>query len=116
MAATLPSAWRDSGIGVLPAELQRVFATSTLMTILCATVLRIFHCWQSITCAARRANMARFPRNCTLEALQALMGYDWPGNVNELKATLERVVLTTPRGNHRGGTSPTSRDRTGGGL
>src|SRR4029434_10704317 len=26
------------------------------------------------------------------------MGYDWPGNVNELKATLERVVLTTPRG------------------
>ena len=32
----------------------------------CATVLRIFHCWQSITCAARRANMARFPRNCTL--------------------------------------------------
>jgi UDP-3-O-[3-hydroxymyristoyl] N-acetylglucosamine deacetylase len=27
-----------------------------------------------------------------------LLGYAWPGNVKELKATLERVVLTTPGG------------------
>ena len=49
-----------------------------------------------LRCSARKYGC--FLPNCSLEALQALMGYDWPGNVNELKATLERVVLTTPRG------------------
>ena len=34
----------------------------------------------------------------TQDQVEHLQKYDWPGNVNELKATLERVVLTTPRG------------------
>lgn len=98
MAATLPSAWRDSGIVVLPAELQQVFATSTLLTI------PLRHRVEDIPllaeyylrCSARK--YGSIPKELHPEALQALMGYDWPGNVNELKATLERVVLTTPRG------------------
>jgi UDP-3-O-acyl N-acetylglucosamine deacetylase len=38
------------------------------------------------------------PKELHPQALQALMAYEWPGNVKELKAVLERVVLTTPRG------------------
>jgi UDP-3-O-acyl N-acetylglucosamine deacetylase len=98
IAATLPSSWRDSRIGGLPTELQRVFATSTLMTI------PLRHRVEDIPllaeyylrCSARK--YGSIPKELHPEVVQALMGYDWPGNVNELKVTLERVVLTTPRG------------------
>ena len=98
IAATLPSAWRDFGIGVLPVELRRAFATSTLITI------PLRHRVEDIPllaeyylrCAAR--TYGAIPKELRPEALQALMGYDWPGNVKELKVTLERLVLTTPRG------------------
>jgi UDP-3-O-acyl N-acetylglucosamine deacetylase len=98
MAAALPSPWRESGIGVLPTELQRVCTTSALMTI------PLRHRVEDVPllaeyflrCSARQSSS--LPKELHPEALQALLAYDWPGNVKELKATLERVVLTTPGG------------------
>ncbi len=98
IAATLPSAWWESGIGDLPADLQRVFPTSPLRTI------PLRHRVEDIPllaeyylrCLARK--YGSIPKELHPEALQAMMGYDWPGNVNELKVTLERGVLTTPSG------------------
>ena len=98
VAAVLPSPWRESGLGVLPPGLQRVCTTSTLMT----TPLR--HRVEDIPPLAEyflRGSARQFglpPKALHAEARQALMGYDWPGNVQELKTTLERVALTTPRG------------------
>jgi UDP-3-O-acyl N-acetylglucosamine deacetylase len=98
VAATLPSAGREARIGMLPAELQRVFSTSTLVTI------PLRHRVEDIPLLAeyflRRAarKYGSLPKELHAEALQILMGYDWPGNVKELKAILERIVLTTPKG------------------
>jgi UDP-3-O-acyl N-acetylglucosamine deacetylase len=98
IAASLPSTGQDAGIGTLPAELWRAFATATLVTI------PLRHRIEDIPLLAeyflRRAARAysSSPKELHPEALQVLMSYDWPGNVKELKATLERVVLTTPRG------------------
>jgi UDP-3-O-acyl N-acetylglucosamine deacetylase len=98
MAASLPSTGQDAGLGTLPAELRRAFATATLVTI------PLRHRIEDIPLLAdyflRRAARAygSSPKELHPEALQVLMSYDWPGNVKELKATLERVVLTTARG------------------
>ena len=98
MAAALPGSRREAGIEALPAALQRLFASSTLVT----TPLR--HRVEDVPLLAeyflRRSarKYGSIPKELHPEALQVLMAYDWPGNVKELKATLERVVLTTPRG------------------
>jgi UDP-3-O-acyl N-acetylglucosamine deacetylase len=97
-AATLPNAWPDSRMGVLPAKLQRVFPASPLMTI------PLRHRVEDIPLLAEyyvRASARKYGsilKELHADARQALMGYDWPGNVQELKSTLERVVLSTPRG------------------
>jgi UDP-3-O-acyl N-acetylglucosamine deacetylase len=98
MAAALPSPRRESGIGVLPAELQRVFATSTLRTIPLRQRVEDIPLLAEyfLRCSARK--YGSIPKELHPEALQALTGCDWPGNVKELKATLERMALTTPRG------------------
>jgi UDP-3-O-[3-hydroxymyristoyl] N-acetylglucosamine deacetylase len=98
MAAALPSSWREAGTGALPAELQRLFATSTLMTV------PLRHRVEDIPLLAEyflRGSARKYgslPKELHPEALRALMGCGWPGNVKELKATLERIVLTTPGG------------------
>jgi UDP-3-O-acyl N-acetylglucosamine deacetylase len=98
VAAALPGRRRESGVEALPAALQRLFARSTLVT----TPLR--HRVEDLPLLAeyflRRSarTYGSIPKELHPEALQVLMAYDWPGNVKELKATLERVVLTTPRG------------------
>jgi UDP-3-O-acyl N-acetylglucosamine deacetylase len=96
-AATLPNAWPDPGMGVLPARLQRVFPAPPLMTI------PLRHRVEDIPLLAEyyvRASARKYGstlKELHAEARQALMGYEWPGNVQELKSTLERVVLSTPR-------------------
>jgi DNA-binding NtrC family response regulator len=35
----------------------------------------------------------REPRRLTMEAVQKLMGYDWPGNVRQLEAVIQRAVI-----------------------
>jgi UDP-3-O-acyl N-acetylglucosamine deacetylase len=99
VAAALPSAGQEAkGMVTLAAELQQVFSTATLAT----TPLR--HRVEDIPLLAeyflRRAarKYGAIPKELHPEAVQALRGYDWPGNVKELKSTLERVLLTTPRG------------------
>jgi UDP-3-O-acyl N-acetylglucosamine deacetylase len=98
MAAALPSARPGSGRGALPAELQQLLADSTLV------VIPLRHRVEDIPLLAEyflRRSARKYgstPKELHPEALQVLMGYDWPGNVKELKATLERVMLTTPRG------------------
>jgi len=98
VAAALPSPRREAGIEILPVELQRLFAPASLVTI------PLRHRVEDIPLLAeyflRRAarKYGSFPKELHPEALQVLMGYDWPGNVQELKATVERLVLTTPRG------------------
>jgi DNA-binding NtrC family response regulator len=37
----------------------------------------------------------------TDEVMQLLKGYDWPGNIRELRNVLERAMLLTPRGRFR---------------
>jgi len=37
------------------------------------------------------------PKEFTPEAIEALQGYDWFGNVRELKNTIERIVIMTPK-------------------
>jgi UDP-3-O-acyl N-acetylglucosamine deacetylase len=97
MAATLPSTRPGLGLGAVPADLQRLFAHATLLTI------PLRHRVEDIPLLAeyflRRSarKYGSLPKEVHPEALQVLMGYDWPGNVKELKAALERAVLTTPR-------------------
>ncbi|HSF31942.1 MAG TPA: UDP-3-O-acyl-N-acetylglucosamine deacetylase [Candidatus Tectomicrobia bacterium] len=97
VAASLPGTGQDTGIGALPEELQRVFAATSLITI------PLRHRIEDMPLLAeyflRRAarTYGSSPKELHPEARQVLMAYDWPGNVKELKATLERVVLTTPR-------------------
>ncbi len=97
IAATLPSAWRDSEMGVLPVDLQRVFATPPLVTIPLRHRIEDIPLLAEYYLRSSARKYGSIPKELHPEALQALMGYDWPGNVNELKTTLERVVLTTPR-------------------
>ena len=98
IAATLPSAWQDSGIGVLLADLQRVFATAPLVTVPLRHRVEDIPLLVDYYLRYSARKYGSLPKEVHPEALQALLGYDWPGNVNELKAMLERVVLTTPRG------------------
>jgi UDP-3-O-acyl N-acetylglucosamine deacetylase len=98
IAAALSGAHQESGGRTLPMELRRMFGTSTLATI------PLRHRVEDIAllaeCFLRRSarKYGSIPKELHPEALQMLMAYDWPGNVKELKATLERAVLTTPRG------------------
>jgi two-component system nitrogen regulation response regulator NtrX len=96
--AALPSPRWEVGLEILPVELRRLFAPVSLVTI------PLRHRAEDIPLLAeyflRRAarKYGSFPKELHPEVLQVLMGYEWPGNVKELKATLERLVLTTPRG------------------
>jgi UDP-3-O-acyl N-acetylglucosamine deacetylase len=95
VAATQPGSPPDAGVTALPAALQRLFAAATLATIplrqrsediplLAEHFLRR---------AARKYGV--IPKELHPEALRVLVRYDWPGNVKELKAAMERLAMTT---------------------
>src|SRR5690606_3784635 len=48
-----------------------------------------------LRCAARK--YGALPKELHPEALYVLVRYGWPGNVKELKATLERLAMTTSK-------------------
>jgi UDP-3-O-acyl N-acetylglucosamine deacetylase len=97
MMATLPNACEENYAGTLSAELPEMFATSLIAT----TPLRQRP--EDIPLLAeyflRRSarKYGSIPKEVHPEALQILQRYDWPGNIKELKATLEKSVLTTSR-------------------
>ncbi|HXH12272.1 MAG TPA: UDP-3-O-acyl-N-acetylglucosamine deacetylase [Alphaproteobacteria bacterium] len=97
VAAAQPASSQDGKAMALPAALQGVFSAATLATIplrerpediplLAEYFLRR---------AARRYGV--IPKDLHPEALRILVRYDWPGNVKELKATLERLAITTQK-------------------
>lgn len=45
---------------------------------------------------ALAAEYGQAPRKITSEALKVLQGYNWPGNIRELKNLIERLVIMTP--------------------
>lgn len=98
IAASLPGPFQETGEGRLPSELGRIFCP----TILATTPLRdrvediVLLADYFLRRSARK--YGSLPKELHPQVLQTLMAYDWPGNVKELKAVLERVVLTTPRG------------------
>jgi two-component system nitrogen regulation response regulator NtrX len=98
VAAALPRTCHEAGIGTLPAELQRVFSTSPLAMIPLRERVEDIPLLAEHFLRRSARKYGSIPKELHPEALQVLLGYDWPGNVKELKATLERVVLTTPRG------------------
>jgi two-component system nitrogen regulation response regulator NtrX len=98
IAAALPGASLEADVNTLPLELQRVFGPSTLATIALRDRVEDIALLAEYFLRRSARKYGSLPKELHPEALQVLMAYDWPGNVKELKATLERVVLTTPRG------------------
>jgi UDP-3-O-acyl N-acetylglucosamine deacetylase len=96
VAAARPSICREAG--TLPAELQRLFSRSALATIPLRHRVEDIPLFVEYFLRRSAGKYGSMPKEVHPEALQVLMGYDWPGNVKELKATLERLVLTMPRG------------------
>jgi UDP-3-O-acyl N-acetylglucosamine deacetylase len=96
MAAAIPSSCQEAG--TLPVELQRVFSMSPLATIPLRDRVEDIPWLVEYFLRRSAGKYGSTPQEVHPEALQVLMGYDWPGNVKELKATLERLVLTMPRG------------------
>lgn len=98
IAAALPSALQEGGVSALPPELQRLFRASTLGTIPLRDRVEDVALLAEYFLRRSARKYGSIPKELHAEALQMLIAYDWPGNVQELKATLERAVLTTPRG------------------
>jgi UDP-3-O-acyl N-acetylglucosamine deacetylase len=98
VAAALPSPGQAAGIETLPAELQRLFSPAALVTIPLRDRVEDIPLLAEYFLRRAARKYGSIPKELHPEALQVLLGYDWPGNVKELKATLERLVLTTPRG------------------
>jgi UDP-3-O-acyl N-acetylglucosamine deacetylase len=98
VAAALPGSRFEAGIDILPIELQQWFAPTSLCTIPLRHRVEDIPLLVEYFLRRTARKYGSFPKELHPEALQVLMGYDWPGNVKELKATLERLVLTTPRG------------------
>lgn len=97
MAATLPGHDWEASAGAFPAEVRDLFATSTIATIPLRDRGEDIP-WLAEHFLRRTARKyGSRPKALHPEALQVLSAYDWPGNVKELKATLERMALTTPR-------------------
>ncbi len=98
IAAALPSACQEPGVGTLPPALQQVFGPPTLATIPLRDRVEDIALLAEYFLRRSARKYGSIPKELHPAALQRLMAYDWPGNVKELKATLERVVLTTPQG------------------
>jgi UDP-3-O-acyl N-acetylglucosamine deacetylase len=98
IAAALPSAFQEAGVSTLPLELQRMFRPSTLITVPLRGRIEDIALLAEYFLRRSARKYGSIPKELHAEALQMLMAYDWPGNVKELKAALERAVLTTPRG------------------
>ncbi len=96
VAAALPSICQEAGPPA--AELQHVFSGSALATIPLRHRVEDIPCLVEYFLHRSAGKYGAIPTQVHPEALQALMAYEWPGNVKELKATLERLVLTMPRG------------------
>jgi UDP-3-O-acyl N-acetylglucosamine deacetylase len=96
MAATLLGHDWQTSVGASPAEVRDVFATSTLATIPLRDRVEDIPLLAEHFLRRAARKYGSMPKELHPEALQVLSGYDWPGNVKELKATLERVALTTP--------------------
>ncbi len=97
MAASLPGQDWQASVGAFPAEVHDVFATSTIATIPLRDRVEDIPLLGEHFLGRTARKYGSLPKQLHPEALQVLSGYDWPGNVKELKATLERVALTTPR-------------------
>jgi UDP-3-O-acyl N-acetylglucosamine deacetylase len=97
-AAALPTAFQEGGVSTLPPQLQRLFRPSTLSTIPLRNRVEDIALLAEYFLRRSARKYGSPPKELHAEALQRLMAYDWPGNVQELKATLERAVLTAPRG------------------
>jgi two-component system nitrogen regulation response regulator NtrX len=95
VAATQPSSLQDGGVIALPATLQHVFTAAPLATI------PLRERPEDIPLLAehflRRAarQYGGIPKELHPEALGVLVRYKWPGNVKELKVTLERLAMIT---------------------
>jgi two-component system nitrogen regulation response regulator NtrX len=97
IAATLTNTSQEGGASSLPSDFQRAFRTTLATTPLRHRVEDIALLSEYFLRRSARKYGA-LPKELHPQALQALMSYDWPGNVKELKAVLERVVLMTSRG------------------
>jgi len=98
VAATLPGPRREAGIELLPGELQRLFVPTSLVTIPLRQRIEDLPLLAEYFLRRAARKYGSLPKELHPAALQVFMGYDWPGNVQELKATLERLVLTTREG------------------
>ena len=96
MAATLAGHDWQTSVGAFPAEVHDVFAASTLATIPLRDRVEDMPLLAEHFLRRTARKYGSMPKELHPEALQVLSGYNWPGNVKELKATLERVALTTP--------------------
>jgi two-component system nitrogen regulation response regulator NtrX len=97
VAATQPDAGQGGQTMSLPAALQSAFPAPTLTTVPLrqrpediALLAEYF-----LRCGARK--YGSMPKELHPEVLRMLASYDWPGNVKELKAALEQLVMTTPK-------------------
>jgi UDP-3-O-acyl N-acetylglucosamine deacetylase len=98
IAATLPSTYRDGWMSTIPGELQQVFSTTPLATIPLRDRVEDITLLAEYFLRRSARKYGALPKELHPQALQTLMAYEWPGNVKELKAVLERVALTTPGG------------------
>ena len=64
----------------------------------CASGARIFRCWRSTSSIGlpREASPPRGRVTVGQDAQQALMAYDWPGNVRQLENVMERTFALSP--------------------
>jgi UDP-3-O-acyl N-acetylglucosamine deacetylase len=97
MAATLPGHDWEASAGAFPAEARDLFATSTIATIPLRDRVEDIPLLAEHFLRRTARKYGSMSKALHPEALQVLSAYDWPGNVKELKATLERMALTTPR-------------------
>lgn len=97
VAAAQPASSQDGRAMALPAALQGVFSAATLATVPLRERPEDIPLFAEhfLRRAARRYGV--IAKDLHPEALRILVRYNWPGNVKELKDTLERLAMTTQK-------------------